>query len=180
MEAILRIQPFDFLTAILWASVFGWGFQSGAIRQIAMAIAVYAAAIAASGLYHPVGSYLADVFGRDRLAASEWGAYVLLYFLVFGGIAMLSYRVYPNTRVNADSRLDSGLGALIGALWSLLLVIALATILRFYVASYWPDQAVGQASMQEQMQHSIVVNLLENTALWGVMAPWFPSSLPVR
>src|SRR5919199_4077397 len=78
------------------------------------------------------------------------------------------------------ARFDRLLGALLGAVWGALLLIALLTMLRLYVATPWPGQEETQRTMTTQLQLAQLPPVLELVLapLWQAMALWFPERVP--
>jgi uncharacterized membrane protein required for colicin V production len=173
MDALQQLQPFDYFVAILFAAIFGWGLQSGAIRQIAVVLGAYLGLIAAASLYKGLGGFLGSVFGREGIQASEWQAYVLIYFAVLVLVVMLSYRFYPNTRVGVAPKVDAAIGGLLGALGALLLAISLSGMLSYYAAIVWNGHELSQNSMREQMQKSLMNHVARTTPVWSISSIWF-------
>jgi hypothetical protein len=63
-----------------------------------------------------------------------------------------------------------------------LFLIALLTILRYYMVVPWRDQEISQRSVLGQVQLSQVAPVLQVVAspLWQIMAPWFPAPVTPR
>ena len=182
MEFLQRLQPLDVLFALLWACVVGWGLQSGVIRQAGMLVGVYVAAVLAGTLYRPAAQFAALALGGQYLPVMEFGAYGLIFVAVFGLVAFVIWRAYPLSRLRRDFGPDNVIGAALAAIWGVLLLIALLTMLRFYVVTPWRGQETAQASTLFQVQASQVAPVLELVAgpLWQVMMPWFPAAVPAR
>jgi uncharacterized membrane protein required for colicin V production len=182
MEAVQRLQPLDVLLVIIWAGLVGWGLQTGVVRQLGMLVGVYAAAVLASALYRPGGQALSLAFGREALPQSEFAAYVVVFLLVFGTVALLVWRAYPRSRLSRGFGMDNAAGAFLGAVWGALLLIALITMLRFYTATPWRGQEATQQSVVTQVGSSQLAPVLELvlSPLWQVMTPWFPAVVPPR
>jgi uncharacterized membrane protein required for colicin V production len=189
MDVLQRLQPVDVLFAILWACIVGWGLQSGAIRQLGMLLGVYAAAILSGSLYSPAGAALAYAFGNELRPLLEFMAYVAIFFIAFGLVALIIWRAYPLSRLRREFGFDNVLGAAIGAVWGVLLLIALLTVLRYYTIAPLQSTAAGQSQPQStqldirrQIQFSQIAPVLEvvTSPLWQAMVPWFPSAVSPR
>src|SRR5919204_5932934 len=182
MDALQRLQALDLLLVIIWAGLVGWGLQTGVIRQLGMLVGVYAAVVLASSLYRPLGQLLALAVGREALPQSEFFGYVLLFAIVFGVVGLLIWRAYPRSRMSRGFGFDNVLGAVLGAVWAALLLIAVVTMLRFYVATPWRGQEATQQSMLSQVRNSQLAPVLELVLapLWQIMTPWFPAVVPPR
>jgi len=182
MDTLQRLQPLDFLFAIMWAAVVGWGLQTGVVRQLGMLVGVYAAALISGSLYKQGGSILGLAFGREILPQLEWIAYVVLFALIFGVIAFLIWRAYPASRLSRGFGMENVIGAALGAVWGVLFLIALLTILRFYAVVPWKGEEARQQGVVHQVQLSQVAPVLEVVAspLWQVMSPWFPGPVQTR
>lgn len=177
-----RLQPLDFLFVVLWAGIVGWGLQTGIVRQLGMLLGVYVAAIAAATLYRPGGDAISLAFGREGLQRWEFIAYVAMYVLVFGLVGVIIWRAYPLSRIGKDFGSENLFGAMLGAVWGALLLIAVLTILRYYIAVPWREQESTQQGIFRQVQASQVAPVLQVvlSPLWQVMTPWFPHSVPPR
>lgn len=177
MEILQRLQPLDILFAILWAAIVGWGLSAGVVRQLGMLVAVYGAQLLAGSLYRPGGQALALAFGPEIRPILEFEAYVALFFVAFGLIALVVWRAYPGSRISRRFGTDNILGAVVGAVWGVLLLIALLTIMRYYAVVPWHDQEASQGGVLRQVQLSQVAPVLQVVAgpLWEIMAPWFPT-----
>jgi uncharacterized membrane protein required for colicin V production len=181
MDVLQRLQPLDVLFAIIWACVVGWGLQSGIVRQAGMLVGIYGAAVLAGTLYRPAGQVLAYAFGDPLRPVLELVAYIILFALTFLLVGLVIWRAYPRSRIRREFGFDNVLGAVIGAVWGVLLLIALLTMLRFYVVTPFQPASQGQQTSQQdirrQIQLSQVAPVLEVVAspLWQLMAPWFPS-----
>jgi colicin V production protein len=182
MEALQRLQPLDVLFAILWACIVGWGLQSGLVRQVGMLIGVYAAAILSGSLYRDGGQALSLAFGEGLRPQLEVAAYIGMFFIVFGLVAIIIWRAYPLSRLGRTFGGDNVLGGVIAAVWGVLLLIALLTMLRFYAATPWRGQETSQLGVRGQVQTSQAAPMLELVAspLWQAMTPWFPQPVPSR
>jgi Colicin V production protein len=182
MDTLQRLQPLDFLFAIVWAAIVGWGLQTGVVRQLGMLVGVYAAALLSGSLYRQGGAALALAFGRESLPQLEFVAYVALFVLVFGVIGVLIWRAYPASKLSRGFGTENVIGAALGAIWGVLLLIAVLTILRFFSVVPWKGEESSQQGIAHQVQLSQVAPVLEVVAspLWQVMAPWFPSPVPPR
>ncbi len=180
MEALQRFQPLDFLLILLWAVIVAWGVASGVVRQTFLLFGVYAGVIAASQLYQPVASMLIPVFGRDFRERGEWLAYLAVFGVVFAIVLFLTLRTYPRTRILSRPRLDTALGTVLAAVWGSMLLIAIITVLRFFVRSFWPGAEFVQQVVDDQVRRSQVALFLELVAapIWALMTPWFPDRVP--
>jgi uncharacterized membrane protein required for colicin V production len=176
MEILQRLQPLDFLFAVVWAALVGWGLQTGVVRQLGMLIGVYAAALLSGVLYRQGGAALALAFGRDVLPRLEWVAYLVLLVAIFGAIGFLIWRAYPASRIGRNFGTENVLGAALGAVWGVLFLISVLTVLRFYAAVPWKGEESSQQGIAHEVQLSQVAPVLEVVAapLWEVMTPWFP------
>src|SRR5579872_5061009 len=175
MEVLQRLQALDILFAVLWAAIIGWGLQVGILRQIGMLVGVYGGAVAAGSAYRQGGRALAMVFGNELLPQLEFVAYVLLFFIIFGLIALILWRAYPASRLARHFGTENLLGGLVGAIWGPLFLIALLTLMRFYDTIPWRGQETTQQGIARQIQLSQVAPVLEVVAapLWQAMVPWF-------
>jgi uncharacterized membrane protein required for colicin V production len=182
MDTLQRLQPLDFLFAIVWAAIVGWGLQTGVVRQLGMLVGVYAAALLSGSIYRQGGVALALAFGRENLPQLEFAAYVLVFVLVFAVIGFLIWRAYPASKLGRGFGAENVVGAALGAVWGVLLLIAVLTILRFFSVVPWKGEESSQQGVAHQVQLSQVAPVLEVVAspLWQVMAPWFPSPVPPR
>jgi uncharacterized membrane protein required for colicin V production len=182
MDILQRLQPLDFLFAIVWAAIIGWGLQTGVVRQLGMLVGVYAAALLSGSVYRQAGNGLATAFGRDILPQLEWVAYVALFIIVFALIGLLIWRAYPASRFGRGFGTENVLGAALGAVWGVLFLIAVLTILRFYAVVPWKGEESSQQGIAHQVQLSQVAPVLElvATPLWQVMSPWFPAPVSAR
>ena len=182
MEALQRLQPLDLLLVVVWAGLVGWGLQTGLVRQVGLLVGVYAAAVLAASLYRPAGQFGAMAFGREALQQAEFVSYVLIFVLVFGLVAVLIWRAYPSSRLSRSFGLDNLAGGAVGAVWGALLLIALVTMLRFYIATPWRGQEPTQQGVVSQLAGSQLAPVLELvlSPLWQVMTPWFPAVVPPR
>jgi hypothetical protein len=70
----------------------------------------------------------------------------------------------------------------LAAIWGALFLIALLTMLRFYVVTPWKGQETSQQSILRQIQGSQLAPVLEIvlSPLWQAMTPWFPTPVPSR
>jgi uncharacterized membrane protein required for colicin V production len=177
VEVLQRLQALDILFVIVWAGIVSWGLQTGIVRQIGMLIGVYAAALLSGSVYKQGGRALAFVFGPDLQPRLEFVVYVLFFVVVFGLIAASLWRTYPASRFSRLFGTENLVGAALGAVWGALFLIALLTILRFYVAVPWRGQETTQQGIHRQIRLSQVAPVLEVVAapLWQVMVPWFPT-----
>lgn len=184
MDAIQRLQPLDFVLAIVWAAIVGYGASTGAIRQLILLVATYLGAIVAGQAYKPAGEALANFgFGRGAVPQTQWVAYVLLFFATLLGVGLLTRRAYPHTRLGRQRRSEHVAGALIAAVWGLLVLIEVIAILRFFTSTFWPGQEAMQIAIAGQLERSQLVPTLQAglAPLWQVMQPWFPEPLkPAR
>src|SRR5579859_3616141 len=146
MDFLQRLQPLDILFAVLWAAIVGWGLSAGVVRQIGMLVAVYGAQLLAGSLYKAGGRAISLALGTENLPLLEFSAYVALFVVAFGLIALVSWRAYPGSRITRKFGTDNILGAVIGAVWGVLLLIALLTIMRYYTALPWHDQETDRKS----------------------------------
>ena len=176
MDLIQRLQALDILFAVVWAGIVGWGLQAGIVRQIGMLIAVYGGALVAGSAYKQGGSALAMAFGADMQPQLEFVAYVALFLIVFGVVALLIWRAYPSSRLSRQFGAENVFGAALGAVWGVLLLIAVLTMMRFYAAVPWKGQEATQQGVLREVQLSQVAPVLELVAspLWQAMVPWFP------
>ncbi|MBI2756436.1 MAG: CvpA family protein [Chloroflexi bacterium] len=180
MDAVLRLQPLDYVLALLWAGTVGIGVRTGVVRQVIFVVALYLAAIAASQLYKPAGIGLSNFgFGRGAIPMAQWFSYVFVFLAIFGAVTILSKRMYPHTALAGRRRTDALLGGIAGALAGLLLVIQIVTVIRFYGATPNVDNEGGRLSAAQQVQRSQLVPVLQfgSAPLWGLLAPWFPDPL---
>jgi uncharacterized membrane protein required for colicin V production len=182
VEILQRLQPLDFLFAILWAGIVGWGLQTGFVRQLGMLVAVYGAALLSGSLYRQAGQALALAFGREGLAIFEFVGYVSLFTVTFVVIGLIIWRTYPASRIGRHFGTENVLGAAVAGIWGVLFLIALLTILRYYMVVPWRDQEISQRSVLGQVQLSQVAPVLQVVAspLWQIMAPWFPAPVNPR
>ncbi len=182
MDVLQRLQALDFLFVVLWAAVVGWGLQTGIVRQLGMLLGVYVAAIAAATLYHTAGNFLSLAFGREGQARWEFTGYVVLFVVVFGVVGLLIWRAYPLSRIGRDFGTENLVGAMLGAVWGALLLIAILTILRYYIVTPWRGQETTQQGILGQVQASQVAPVLQIvlSPLWQIMTPWFPTAVPPR
>jgi uncharacterized membrane protein required for colicin V production len=182
VDVLQRLQALDILFAVVWAAIVGWGLQTGIVRQIGMLIGVYGAALVSGSIYRQAGAALALGFGPGLQPQLEFVAYVAVFVVIFGVIALLLLRAYPASRFNRGFGTENVLGAAIGAIWGVLFLIALLTILRFYAAVPWKGQETTQQGIVRQIQLSQVAPVLQVVAspLWQVMAPWFPTPVSTR
>jgi len=177
MDALQRLQPLDIMFVVLWAAIIGWGLQAGIVRMFGMLVGVYGAALLAGSIYRPAGQALTQAFGRGMLPQLEFAGYVGTFAITFLVVALLMWRAYPSSRISRGFGSDSLLGGVLGAIWGILLLIALLTILRYYVAIPWPDQERTQQTVRGQIQGSQVAPALQvvTAPLWQMMSPWFPA-----
>ena len=177
-----RLQPLDILFVILWAGIVGWGLQTGIVRQLGMLVGCYGAALVSGSAYRQAGTALALAFGPEMLPQLEFIAYVGLFVIVFGIIALLIFRAYPSSRFNRGFGTDNVIGAALGAVWGVLLLIALLTILRYYAVVPWRGQETTQQGASHEIQLSQVAPVLQIVAapLWQVLVPWFPAPVSPR
>jgi uncharacterized membrane protein required for colicin V production len=182
VDVLQRLQALDILCAVVWAAIVGWGLQTGIVRQIGMLVGVYGAALLSGSLYRQAASAVALAVGRENLPQLEFIVYVALFVIVFGIIGLVVWRAYPASRFNRGFGTDNLFGAVVAAVWGVLLLIALVTILRFYVAVPWKGQETTQLGVMRQIQLSQVAPVLEVVAspLWNLMAPWFPGPVKPR
>jgi uncharacterized membrane protein required for colicin V production len=183
VEALQRLQALDFALVIIWAAIIGWGVRSGLVRQLAMLVATYLAAVAAGQLYKPGGEALAAFgFGREALPQTQFVAYALLFFGVLALIAVIAWRAYRQTGLAGRRGLDAVLGGAVGAVWGFLLLIVVVATLRFYTVTFWPGQEATQLAVASQIQRAQLTPVLEVllAPLWQAMAPWFPDPVKPR
>jgi uncharacterized membrane protein required for colicin V production len=182
VEVLQRIQPLDILFVVVWAGIVGWGLQTGIVRQLGMLVGCYGAALVSGSAYRQGGAALALAFGFDLLPQLEFIAYVALFVVVFGVLALLIARAYPSSRFRHGFGSDNVVGAALGALWGVLFLIALLTILRYYAVVPWRGQETGQQGVAHEIQLSQVAPVLQVVAspLWQVMVPWFPAPVSTR
>jgi uncharacterized membrane protein required for colicin V production len=179
VEVLQRLQPLDFLLVVLWAAIVGWGLQTGLVRQIGMLLGVYVAAIGASTVYRQGGQLMSLAFGADVVQRLEFITYLVVFVVVLGLVALVIWRAYPLSRLGRSFGLDNVIGAALGAVWGALLLIAIVTLLRFYIVTPWRGQETTQQSLLGQVQASQVAPVLEVVfaPLWQIMTPWFPSAV---
>jgi uncharacterized membrane protein required for colicin V production len=177
-----RLQPLDILFAILWAGIVGWGLSTGLVRQIGMLVGVYGAALLAGSLYRNVGQGLSLAFGPEVRLQLDFVSYVSLFVITFALIVVVVWRAYPGSRISRKFGSDNVFGAVVGAVWGALFLIALLTILRYYVVVPWRDQEASQSGILRQVQLSQAAPVLEIVVapLWQIMAPWFPAPVSPR
>jgi uncharacterized membrane protein required for colicin V production len=182
VEVLSRLQPLDFLFVVLWAGIVGWGLQTGIVRQLGMLVGVYVAAVAAATLYQPLGNAISLAFGREGQPRWEFAGYVAVFLVVFIIVGLLIWRAYPLSRIGKDFGTENLLGAMLGAVWGALLLIAVLTMLRYYVAVPWRGQETTQQGILGQVQASQVAPVLQVVVspLWQIMTPWFPNAVPTR
>jgi uncharacterized membrane protein required for colicin V production len=182
VDVLSRLQPLDFVLVVVWALGVGWGLQTGLVRQLGMLLGVYVAAVAAGALYDQGGQAMARGFGRDLLPRWEFIAYVAIFVVIFGLTGLIVWRASPQSRSSRKFGSDNLLGALVGAIWGALLLIAIVTMVRYFVATPWRGQEVSQQAVVRQLQASQVAAMLHDVLapLWQVMAPWFPAAVPSR
>src|SRR5690242_8937246 len=120
---------------VLWAAIVGWGLQTGIVRQLGMLLGLYAAAIGASALYRPAGGFVSLAFGKEGQPRWEFLAYVAIFVVIFAVVGLIIWRAYPLSRISRSFGLENVAGGALGAIWGALLLIALLTILRFYVVT---------------------------------------------
>lgn len=182
MDTLQRIQPLDILFVLLWAGIVGWGLQTGMVRQLGMLVGVYGAAVLAGSQYRVVGRGFAAAFGAENLPQLEFAAYVILFVVAFAVIGVIIWRAYPLSRISRGFGADNTLGAAVAAVWGILLLIALLTMLRYYVVLPWPQQETSQSSVLGQIQTSQLAPVLEvvTSPLWQAMVPWFPTPVNPR
>jgi uncharacterized membrane protein required for colicin V production len=182
VEVLQRLQPLDFLFVVLWAGIVGWGLQTGIIRQMGMLLGVYVAAIAAATLYRRGAEFLSLAFGREGQQRWEFIAYMAIFAAVFAIVGVIIWRAYPLSRIGRDFGTENLVGAMLGAVWGALLLIAILTILRYYIVTPWRGQESTQQGIFGQVQASQVAPVLQVvlSPLWQVMTPWFPNSVPPR
>jgi uncharacterized membrane protein required for colicin V production len=175
-----RLQPLDILFAVLWAAIVGWGLSTGVVRQAGMLVSVYGGALLAGSLYRSGGQVLSLAFGVENRAHLDFFAYVTLLVVAFSVIALVVWRAYPGSRISRKFGTDNILGAVLGAVWGVLLLIALLTVMRYYVAVSWREQEASQAGVLRQVELSQIAPVLQVVVapLWDIMVPWFPA--PVK
>jgi uncharacterized membrane protein required for colicin V production len=182
VETLQRLQALDFLMVVLWAAIVGWGLQTGIVRQLGMLLGVYVAAISANFLYLPAGQAVSLAFGRELLPRLEFIAYLVVFVIVLGLVGLIIWRAYPLSRLGRQFGADNVVGAALGGIWGALLLIAILTILRYYIVTPWRGQETTQQSILGQVQASQVAPVLEVVLapLWQAMTPWFPIAVPPR
>jgi hypothetical protein len=181
VEVLQRLQPLDFLFVALWAAIVGWGLQTGIVRQLGMLLGVYVAAIGAALLYPIAATVLSLAFGKEGQPRWELISYVVIYVLIFATIAVGIWRAYPS-HISRSFGFDNIAGGVLAATWGALFLIALLTMLRFYVVTPWKGQETSQQSILRQIQGSQLAPGLEIvlSPLWQAMTPWFPAPVPSR
>src|SRR5438477_299828 len=137
---------------VLWAAVVGWGLQTGILRQLGMLLGVYVAAIGAFTVYRPAAGFVSLAFGKEGQPRWEFLSYVVVFAAVFSVVGLGIWRAYPLTRISRSFGMENVAGGALGAIWGALLLIALLTILRFYVATPWKGQETSQQSILAQVQ----------------------------
>jgi len=180
VDTLQRLQPLDILFAILWAGIVGWGLQTGFVRQLGMLVAVYGAALLSGSLYKQAGQALSLAFGREGLPIFEFIGYVFVFILAFGIVGLIIWRTYPASRIGRHFGTENVLGAAVAGIWGVLFLIAILTILRFYIVVPWHEQEASQRGVLGQVQLSQVAPVLQVVAspLWQIMVPWFPAQVP--
>jgi uncharacterized membrane protein required for colicin V production len=177
VEILQRLQPLDILFAIVWAAIVGWGLQTGIVRQLGMLVGVYGAALLSGSVYRQAGEALSLMLGREGLQIFEFVGYVFVFFLTFIVVGLIIWRAYPMSRIGRHFGTENVLGAALGGIWGVLFLIALLTMLRFYIVLPWHDQEASQHGVLGQVQSSQVAPVLQIVAapLWQIMVPWFPA-----
>src|SRR5262249_26883870 len=106
-------------------------------------------------------------------------AYVIIFLLIFGLVALIIWRAYPLSRISRTFGSDNVLGGVIAAVWGVLLLIAILTMLRFFAVTPWKGQESVQQGIFGQIRASQVAPVLELAAapLWQLMTPWFPTTV---
>jgi len=116
------------------------------------------------------------------MAIFEFVGYVFVFSLAFGVVGLIIWRTYPVSRIGRHFGTENVLGAAVAGIWGVLFLIAMLTILRFYIAVPWREQEASQRGVLGQVQLSQVAPVLQVVAapLWQIMVPWFPAPVPPR
>jgi hypothetical protein len=143
---------------------------------------VYVAAIGAATVYRAGGQVVSFAFGNELQPIFEFLVYLLTFAVVLGLVGLVIWRAYPLSRLGRNFGADNVIGAALAGIWGALLLIAVITILRFYIVTPWRGQETTQQSLLGQVQQSQMAPVLEIVLapLWQVMTPWFPNPVGSR
>ena len=106
-----------------------WGWQTGVLRQLVAVSATMVAFMVAAQFYEPLGGAFNDAATRATPAFFQAMSYLLIMFFVAAAWFVIIRRLYPYTRLGADSDatirgLDSLGGMFLGIVLGGLLMIA--------------------------------------------------------
>jgi uncharacterized membrane protein required for colicin V production len=154
------------LAAIVLAGMF-WGWKSGMLRQLVAVSATMVAFMVAAQLYEPLGGAFNDAALVRTPGFFQGMAYLLIMFFVAAIWFVLIRRIYPYTRLGAESDgtirgLDNLAGMFLGLLLGLLLIIATVGVAEVLVYGHWPILESGgrRATVHAAIQDSLVVRTL--------------------
>jgi uncharacterized membrane protein required for colicin V production len=158
---------FDALLAAIVVAAAFWGWKSGVLRQLVAVSATMVAFMVAAQLYEPLGGAFNDAALGRNPGFFQAMAYLLIMFAVAGLWFFLLRRLYPYTRLGAESDatirgLDSLGGMLLGLVLGGLLAIATVGVAEVLVLGRWPFLESGgrRATVHNAIQDSLAVRTL--------------------
>ncbi|HZS01545.1 MAG TPA: CvpA family protein [Chloroflexota bacterium] len=154
------------LVAIVLAAML-WGWHTGVLRQLVAVSATMVAFMVAEQLYEPLGGAFNDAALVRTAAFFQAMSYLLVMFFIAAAWFVLIHRLYPYTRLGAESDatirgLDGLGGMLLGLVLGALLVIATVGVSELLVYSRWPflESSQRRAAIHYAIQDSLVVRTL--------------------
>src|SRR3954453_5733103 len=158
---------FDALLAAIVLLAMYWGWQTGVLRQLVAVSATMGAFMVAVQFYEPLGGAFNDAATRGTPAFFQAMSYLLIMFFVAAAWFVIIRRLYPYTRLGADSDatirgLDSLGGMFLGIVLGGLLMIATVGVAEVLVYGRWPIMESGarRTTVHQARQDSLVVRTL--------------------
>jgi uncharacterized membrane protein required for colicin V production len=154
------------LIAIVVAAMF-WGWKVGVLRGLVAVSATMVAFMVARELYLPLGGAFNDAALSGASTFFQGMSYLLVMFFVAAAWFVLIRRIYPYTRLGADSDatirgLDSVGGMFLGLALGLLLMIATVGVVEVLAYGRWPflESASRRAAINQGVQDSLLVRMM--------------------
>lgn len=180
---------FDALLAAMVLAATFWGWKTGVLRQLVAVSATMVAFMVAAPLYEPLGGAFNDAALVRTPGFFQGMAYLLIMFFVAAAWFVLIRRLYPYTRLGAESDgtirgLDSLAGMFLGVALGILLMIATVGVAEVLVVGRWPILESGdrRATVHNAIQDSLVVRTLFKEApdFADYVSHWVPGVAVAR
>jgi uncharacterized membrane protein required for colicin V production len=158
---------FDALLAAIVLAAMIWGWKTGLLRQLVAVSATMVALMVAEELYLPLGGAFNDAALAGAASFFQGMSYLLVMFFVAAAWFVLIRRIYPYTRLGAESDatirgLDDLGGMLLGLVLGILLAITVVGVAEVLVYGRWPilESRGRRATVHYAIQDSLVVQTL--------------------